>query len=48
MIYSKEVENMCSVCTGAYHGPAPSPAVGSWLQAQEMQGISAYAQGSGG
>ena len=30
MIYSKEVENMCSVCKGAYHGPAPIPEEGKW------------------
>ena len=25
MIYTKEVENMCQVNKGAYHGPAPIP-----------------------
>ena len=25
MIYSAEVQNMCSVAKGAYHGPAPIP-----------------------
>ena len=28
MIYSKEVENMCSVCKGAKHDPAPIPEEG--------------------
>ena len=25
MIYSTEVQNMCPVAKGAYHGPAPIP-----------------------
>ncbi len=25
MIYSAEVQHMCSVAKGAYHGPAPIP-----------------------
>ena len=28
MIYSKEVENMCTVAKGPHHGPAPIPEEG--------------------
>ena len=45
MIYSKEVENMCSVCKGAYHGPAPIPEEGKWIQAKEIKDISGYTHG---
>ncbi len=31
MQYSQEVENMCPVAKGAYHGPAPIPEEGKWL-----------------
>ena len=47
MIYSKEVENMCSVCKGAYHGPAPIPEEGKWIQAKEIKDISGYTHGIG-
>ena len=40
MIYSTEVNNMCSVCKGAYHGPAPIPEEGKWIQAKEIKDIS--------
>ena len=40
MIYSKEVENMCSVCKGAYHGPAPIPEEGKWVAVKEIKEIS--------
>ena len=30
MLYSAEVENMCPVAKGAYHGPAPIPQEGKW------------------
>ncbi len=33
MQYSQEVENMCPVAKGAYHGPAPIPEEGKWVQA---------------
>ena len=42
MIYSTEVKNMCSVCKGAYHGPAPIPEEGKWIQAKEIKDISGY------
>ena len=35
MQYSAEVENMCPVAKGAYHGPAPIPEEGKWVQAKE-------------
>ena len=41
MIYSAEVQNMCSVAKGAYHGPAPIPEEGKWVQAKEIKDISA-------
>ena len=45
MIYSTEVKNMCSVCKGAYHGPAPIPEEGKWIQAKEIKDISGYTHG---
>jgi NifU-like protein involved in Fe-S cluster formation len=47
MIYSTEVKNMCSVCKGAYHGPAPIPEEGKWIQAKEVKDISGYTHGIG-
>jgi hypothetical protein len=35
MIYSAEVERMCPVAKGAYHGPAPVPEEGKWVQVAE-------------
>ena len=32
MQYSAEVERMCPVAKGAYHGPAPIPEEGKWVQ----------------
>ena len=40
MIYTKEVENMCPVNKGAYHGPAPIPQEGKWTQVKEISDIS--------
>ena len=40
MQYSAEVENMCPVAKGAYHGPAPIPEEGKWVQAKEIKDIS--------
>ena len=31
MIYSTEVQHMCPVAKGAYHGPAPIPEEGKWV-----------------
>lgn len=47
MIYSVEVENMCPVAKGAYHGPAPIPQEGKWVQAKEIKDISGLTHGVG-
>ena len=47
MIYSTEVQNMCPVAKGAYHGPAPIPEEGKWVQAKEIRDISGLTHGIG-
>ena len=47
MIYSTEVQNMCPVAKGAYHGPAPIPEEGTWVQAKEIKDISGLTHGVG-
>ncbi|HIV98757.1 MAG TPA: hypothetical protein IAB12_03125 [Candidatus Ornithospirochaeta avicola] len=47
MIYSTEVKNMCPVAKGAYHGPAPIPEEGKWVQAKEIKDISGLTHGVG-
>ena len=47
MQYSAEVELMCPVAKGAYHGPAPIPEEGKWVQAKEISDISGYTHGIG-
>ncbi|SPT68142.1 Uncharacterised protein [Anaerobiospirillum thomasii] len=47
MIYSHEVEHMCPVTKGAYHGPAPIPEEGKWVQAKEIKDISGLTHGVG-
>ena len=47
MIYSAEVEHMCPVAKGAYHGPAPIPQEGKWVQAKEIKDISGLTHGIG-
>lgn len=47
MIYSTEVEQMCTVAKGAYHGPAPIPEEGRWVQAKEIKDISGLTHGIG-
>ena len=47
MIISKEVENMCPLAKGAYHGPAPIPEEGKWVQAKEVKDISGLTHGIG-
>ena len=47
MIYSVEVENMCPVAKGAYHGPAPIPQEGAWTQVKEITDISGLTHGIG-
>ena len=47
MIYSAEIEHMCPVAKGAYHGPAPIPEEGKWVQAKEISDISGFTHGIG-
>lgn len=47
MIYSTEVEHMCPVKKGAYHGPAPIPEEGKWVQAKKIEDISGLTHGIG-
>ena len=47
MIYSTEVEHMCPIAKGAYHGPAPIPQEGKWVQAKEIKDISGITHGVG-
>ncbi len=47
MIYSHEVENMCPLAKGTYHGPAPIPQEGKWTQAKEIKDISGLTHGIG-
>ena len=47
MTYSAEVEHMCPVAKGAYHGPAPIPEEGKWVQVKENKDISGLTHGVG-
>ena len=47
MIYSTEVEHMCPIAKGAYHGPAPIPQEGKWALAKEIKDISGLTHGVG-
>ena len=47
MKYSSEVQNMCPLAKGAYHGPAPIPQEGKWTQATEIKDISGLTHGIG-
>ena len=47
MQYSADVERMCPVAKGAYHGPAPIPEEGKWVQAKKIEDISGYTHGVG-
>ena len=47
MIYSTEVQHMCSVAKGAYHGPAPIPEEGKWVQVKEIKDVSGFTHGIG-
>ena len=47
MNYTKEVENMCPLAKGAYHGPAPIPEEGKWVQVKEVKDISGLTHGIG-
>ena len=47
MIYSKELEQMCTVKKGVNHGPAPIPEEGKWVKASEIKDISGFTHGIG-
>lgn len=47
MKYSSEVESMCPLAKGAYHGPAPIPQEGKWDQVKEINQISGLTHGVG-
>ena len=47
MSYTAEVKHMCPVAKGAYHGPAPIPEEGKWVQAKEIKDISGFTHGVG-
>lgn len=47
MVYTKEVMNMCPINKGAYHGPAPIPEEGKWVQVKEIKDISGFTHGVG-
>ena len=46
-MYSTEVEHMCPLAKGAYHGPSPIPEEGKWVQAKESKDISGFTHGVG-
>ena len=47
MQYSTEVKEMCCVCKGPHHGPAPIPEEGKWVQSKEIADISGFTHGVG-
>jgi len=47
MIYSHEVQNMCTVAKGPKHGPAPIPEEGKWVKAYDVKDISGLTHGVG-
>ena len=47
MIYTTEVQHMCPIAKGAYHGPAPIPEEGKWVQAKQISDISGFTHGIG-
>ena len=47
MIYSHEVEKMCTVAQGVHHGAAPIPEEAKWVQAKEVKDISGLTHGIG-
>ena len=47
MKYSSEVEKMCPLAKGAYHGPAPIPQEGKWTQVKQIGDISGLTHGIG-
>ena len=47
IIYSAEVQNMCTVAKGPKHGPAPIPEEGKWIEAKQITDISGFTHGVG-
>ena len=47
MNYSHEVENMCPLAKGTYHGPPPIPEEGKWVQVKEIKDVSGLTHGVG-
>jgi len=47
LIYSHEVENMCTLKQGCNHGPSPIPEEGKWVQAKQISDISGLSNGIG-
>jgi NifU-like protein involved in Fe-S cluster formation len=47
MKYTAEVEHMCPLAKAAYHGPAPIPEEGKWVQAKKVEDISGFTHGVG-
>lgn len=47
MIYSHEVEHMCTLNKGVHHGPAPIPEEGKWVKAYQISDISGLTHGIG-
>ena len=47
MKYTAEVEQMCPLAKGAYHGPAPIPEEGEWVQVKKNEDISGFTHGIG-
>ena len=47
MNYTAEVTEMCPVAKGAYHGPAPIPEEGKWVQVKGIKDVSGFTHGIG-
>ena len=47
MIYSHEVEKMCTVAQGVHHGAAPIPEEAKWVQSKQVSDISGLTHGVG-
>ena len=47
IIYSNEVEKMCTVRQGVHHGAAEIPEEANWVQSKEVKDISGFTHGIG-
>ena len=47
MIYSHEVEQMCTLKQGCNHGPAPIPEEGKWIRSKQVTDISGFSNSVG-